>query len=228
MSGDAPLPEPRAGILPSSRGWQRRLALLAVLAGLALASLLAVEPMGAALEALLDLRALAREAGPGHPAVLAALLLYAALIAVPFVPGAELGLVLLALFGAAMAGPVWLATVAGLTLAFTLGRLVPERVLRRLPFHAGLDRARTAVQAAGRPDASPVVLPAFAARLVRWRCCGLVLLINTPGNTLIGGGGGIAAAAGASRLFGLGEFVLTAVIAVAPVPVAILIADRLT
>jgi hypothetical protein len=215
-------------ILRNRRGRITRLALIAGLGALALASVLAMEPLGDALEALFDLRDLAREAGPTHPAVLAAIVLYALLIAVPFVPGAELGLVLLALFGAAMAGPVWLATVAGLTLAFTLGRLVPERVLRRLPFHAGLDRARTAVQAAGRPDASPVVLPAFAARLVRWRCCGLVLLINTPGNTLIGGGGGIAAAAGASRLFGLGEFVLTAVIAVAPVPVAILIADRLT
>jgi len=217
-----------AGSMDKATGRMMRLALVAGLGALALASALAMEPLGVALEAFFDLRDLAREAGPMHPAVLAALVLYTLLIAVPFVPGAELGLVLLALFGATMAGPVWLATVAGLTLAFALGRLVPERVLQRLPFHAGLDRARVAVTAAADPTAPPPALAPCAARLLRWRCCGLILLINTPGNTLIGGGGGIAMAAGASRLFAARDFLASAVIAVAPVPVAIVIAERLT
>lgn len=63
--------------------------------------------------------------------VLTALLLaYALLIAVPFMPGVEIGISLLLLKGAAIAPFVYLATILGLLLAFAAGRLLPPRWLR--------------------------------------------------------------------------------------------------
>jgi hypothetical protein len=59
--------------------------------------------------------------------------------------------------------------------------------------------------------------------LLRHRYIALALLINTPGNVVLGGGGGIAFAAGASRLFSTGGFLVTIVLAVAPVPLAFLL-----
>ena len=93
--------------------------------------------------------------------------------------------------------------------------------------------ARGATHALGGAGYMPLVADteddhAVLARILRHRCCALGVLFNTPGNSLIGGGGGIAIATGASRLLGFPHFLATVVIAVAPVPAAILIADRLT
>jgi len=49
----------------------------------------------------------------------------------------------------------------------------------------------------------------------------LALLINLPGNSLIGGGGGILLVAGPSRLFSLPALVVTLILATAPVPLAV-------
>jgi hypothetical protein len=57
--------------------------------------------------------------------MLVALLIYAVLIAIPFVPGVEIGISVLAAGGADMAPLVWLATAGGLTLAYMVGRAVP-------------------------------------------------------------------------------------------------------
>lgn len=57
------------------------------------------------------------------------LLVYALMIAVPFVPGIELGLALMALQGGTVAPWVYLATVVGLTLAYGVGaKLPPDRI----------------------------------------------------------------------------------------------------
>jgi hypothetical protein len=56
--------------------------------------------------------------------------------------------------------------------------------------------------------------------LIRHRYVTLALLLNTPGNVILGGGGGIAFAAGACRVFSAPAFLLTILIAVAPVPIA--------
>ncbi len=49
------------------------------------------------------------------------------------------------------------------------------------------------------------------------------MALNIPGNTLIGGGGGISLAAGMSRLFRVWRFLLVLAIAVAPVPLIIVL-----
>jgi hypothetical protein len=60
--------------------------------------------------------------------------------------------------------------------------------------------------------------------LLRHRYLALMVLLNVPGNSLIGGGGGIAFAAGLSRLFPFPLFLATVMVAVAPVPVLFLLA----
>jgi hypothetical protein len=62
--------------------------------------------------------------------------------------------------------------------------------------------------------APPGVLPF----LLRHRFIALAVAINLPGNILIGGGGGIAMFAGMSGIFPFPMYLLTIVLAVAPVP----------
>lgn len=60
---------------------------------------------------------------------------------------------------------------------------------------------------------------------MRFRWLALALLINMPGNTVIGGGGGIAMAVGYSRTFTYPAFLTCAAVAVAPVPALVLLAE---
>ena len=63
--------------------------------------------------------------------------------------------------------------------------------------------------------------PGIAPLMLRHRYLAIAMLINLPGNMLIGGGGGIALVAGMTRLFPWPAFLLTIAIAVAPVPLLI-------
>jgi hypothetical protein len=197
----------------------RRLLLALALLSLALAGLSFIGAQGLTgwLDRLLGLHELAREMRLTHPAVLLALALYACLIAIPFVPGAELGLLLVALFGAPIAGPVYLATVAALILAFATGRALRHPRLQRWRGRVGLDAALEALQDRMASDQS-----GRWRRLHRHRFLCLIVLINTPGNTLLGGGGGISMAAGFGGAFRLREFLASVLIAVAPVPLAVI------
>ncbi len=163
--------------------------------------------------------------GPARAGLLVvALLIYAVLIAIPFVPGIEIGISLLMLRGAEVAPAVYIATVAGLMLAFCLGRFVPEAGFRQ----ACLDlRLMPVVRLLERimPLSPPERLAALAALLPRWlnavigvRYLILAVLINLPGNSIIGGGGGIGLMAGFSRLFSFWPTIATIALAVAPVP----------
>ena len=61
-----------------------------------------------------------------HNTILVASILYSALLAIPFVPGAEIGLALIAMLGPPIAVLVYLSTIAGLTISF-LARIFHER-----------------------------------------------------------------------------------------------------
>lgn len=125
---------------------------------------------------------------------------YAVLLAIPFVPAVEIGLMIMLVFGPLGALGAYLATIAGLNLAFVAGRTPGVRgALRGLA-----PRLPTAL----RPPVPPVL-----ARVLL-----LALLLNMPGNSLLGGGGGIAMAAGAGGRVGWPTFVCTVVIATAAVP----------
>lgn len=59
--------------------------------------------------------------------------------------------------------------------------------------------------------------------LLRHRYLAMIVVLNLPGNSLLGGGGGLALAAGMSGLFRLPWFVATLLVAVAPLPLFFLL-----
>lgn len=118
---------------------------------------------------------------------------YALLLAIPFVPGVELGWFIIGVFGKPGLIAAWLSTVAGLSLSYALAHTFKHHpMLRRL------SQAREGLLQA-EPD---TLLP--LRRALRYGVCFYVkhpylfvfLTLNIPGNWVIGGGGGIAAMTG--------------------------------
>jgi hypothetical protein len=165
-----------------------------------------------------------------EPAVVAAVVAYALLMALPFCPGIEIGLALLMLFGAHAAWIVYAATVFALLLSFVVGRYVPAaRVIAafdRIGMHRARDMLR-GLDALTADERLAHMQGPLAGRwtrlLTRYRYLAVALALNTPGNIVLGDGGGIALAAGFSRLFALPAFAATVLLAVAPVPLAVLL-----
>jgi hypothetical protein len=160
-----------------------------------------------------------------------ALLVYIVLLALPFCPGIEVGLALLALGGREMAPLVYLATVVALVLAFVVGRFFPPGALVESLARLRLRRAAEALRQIAPLEGErrlQLLLghgsPWRVRFLVRHRYLAVAIALNTPGNLVIGDGGGIALAAGFSRLFSLSWFALTVAVAVAPVPIVVLLA----
>jgi hypothetical protein len=154
--------------------------------------------------------------------------------AVPFVPGLEIGLGLIVVFGAKMALLVYASLVIALASSFLIGRFVPVERVATAFGNLGLDRARDlALQLApldskGRRDLLTAQIPQkIAPLLLRYRYPALVVLFNLPGNSVIGGGGGIAFTAGLSGLYSLPGFLVALVIAAVPVPLFILITKHI-
>ncbi len=157
--------------------------------------------------------------------ILILLLIYALMIAIPFVPGIELGLTLLVLEGGYVAPWVWLATVIGLSLAYSAGRIIPPGQIGRglqslrLIRAAGLVDALAPLDTQARIDLLNSRLPGWLAPLVlRYRYGVLAALINLPGNALIGGGGGIGLIAGLSRIYAPFRTLATFAIGTSPIP----------
>lgn len=151
------------------------------------------------------------DAGTSHPmALIAACLLYAVLLAVPFVPSVEIGLLIMVVFGKPGAIGAWLATLAGLNLAYGIGRFIISR------------REQGAIHLPGR-------LTLWAERLGRHLPAGwvpalvLAALLNLPVNTALGGGGGISMLYSATRTLGWPAFALTTSLATAAIPTLFLI-----
>lgn len=157
-----------------------------------------------------------------------ALVGYAVLIAMPFMPGVEVGIVLLLMQGATIAPFVYLATLAGLFIAFCVGQFVSLdwlhdvfRDLRMIRACRLLDR----IKSTPRKER----LASLAERIPKWlswvavdyRYITIALLINLPGSIAIGGGGGIMMLAGLSRLFQTARMLLTLAIATAPIPLVV-------
>ena len=158
-----------------------------------------------------------------------AIVLYILLIAIPFVPGVEIGLGLMMMFGTTMAIPVYVATVCGLCLGFAIGRVVPERVICNCFDFLGLTRiSRMLKEMMQKPVAERMeMLTARAPKsivpfLLRYRYVAIAAAFNIPGNSVIGGGGGLAFMSGASRLFAFPLYFIAVAIGVSPVPALVL------
>lgn len=202
-----------------------------VLRGVALLGLVIVATWGAHLvRDALDLQIMPANEQQVHRAIMMGAVAYVVLLAMPFVPGAEIGLAMLAAFGAAIAPLVYGATVLALCLSYTLGRLLPLTALAQLLAVLRLRRAADLVLRAeplsqeGRLamllDGAP---PRMIALALRHRYVALALALNIPGNALIGGGGGIALLAGLSGLFAPLPTLLAFAVAVSPIPLAMII-----
>jgi len=163
-----------------------------------------------------------------HHTILITATLYSVLLAIPFVPSAEIGLALIAMLGPSIALLVYLCTVAGLTISFIVGRFIPPAMLIGIVERLGLIRT-TAVLKSIEPLNGQQRLellienaPArFLPFLARHRYLALAVALNLPGNFIVGGGGGITLFAGVSRLFSTPAFLLTVALAVSPVPLAV-------
>jgi hypothetical protein len=68
------------------------------------------------------------------------LLVYAMLIALPFVPGIEIGLALIAMQGTSIGPYVYLFTVIGLSAAYLIGQFIPYKSLHKVLSDFGLKR----------------------------------------------------------------------------------------
>lgn len=160
--------------------------------------------------------------------LVAFLVAYALLISVPFVPGVEIGLSLMVMEGAWIAPFIYISTVAGLSLAYGIGEWVPYARLHRVFEDLRLKKACHLLEAA-QPLSRAQRLEVLGARAPAWlrpmatryRYVLLGILVNVPGNAVLGGGGGILFTAGLSRLFLPMQTLLTILIAVAPVPLAV-------
>lgn len=160
-----------------------------------------------------------------HRWIMGSFVVFVLAAAVPFVPGAEVGLALMLALGERIVPLVYLGMVLALTLAYLVGRWIPARVTAAGFGRLGLARARDLVLrlAPLGVEARLATLIAHAPRgavpfLLRHRYLSLAIALNLPGNTLLGGGGGIALAAGMSGIYALGPCLATIALAVLPVP----------
>ncbi|MBF9058126.1 hypothetical protein HKCCSP123_02915 [Rhodobacterales bacterium HKCCSP123] len=165
-----------------------------------------------------------------HRGIMFGMLAYIVLLAIPFVPGAEIGIALLTAFGASIAPLVYAATVVSMMLAYAVGRLLPAGTLVRLLSVLRMRRAAALVSraAALAPDDRLALFlegapPRTVGLALRHRYVALAVIVNVPGNSVIGGGGGIMMLAGLSGIFSPVQTVLAVAIAVSPVPLAILL-----
>lgn len=165
-----------------------------------------------------------------HKSIMVAAVVYSVLLAIPYVPGVEIGLAIIAILGPKIVLLVYLCTLFGLSAGFAFGRLVSQQGL--IAFLDELNLHRTCVVLR---DIEPMQMQErlaylvrnapsrFAPALLRHRHLTLAVALNLPGNFLIGGGGGIALIAGVSRLYSVSGFIATIALATAPVPLAILV-----
>ena len=161
----------------------------------------------------------------GREALFAGGMLYILLLSLPFVPGVELGLLLMCIFGKEGIVLIYLFTVSGLNLAFLMGRCLPKNRIAIWLGKLGFSRFSA--------DSSDVIKEmldhsTFGEKLrkqrigsivLRYRYLILAVLFNLPGNYLLGGGGGISLICGASRSVSWKWFLFTAVFATSPVPI---------
>lgn len=164
-----------------------------------------------------------------RPEVFVSALLYAFLLALPFVPGAEIGIAMMMMAGSKIAAIVYLSTVLGLSISFLIGRFLPLQILTNCLKWLGFTRMQRMLDLVEpltpRQRLEFLISKApnrFVPFLLRNRHLALAIALNIPGNSLIGGGGGIVLLAGISRLYSVPAFFVTILVAVAPIPLIVL------
>lgn len=190
-----------------------------------LAILVALNFGGAWLAHQIDAQFLPQSEPAFRAIVLAASLAYVVLMAAPFVPGMEIGLAIMVVLGSQGAVLVYLCTLAALSLSYAIGWHIPHRHIVRLLSWLHLHRAAALVREIEPLDLEDRLALLYreapsriAPFLLRHRYVAIAIVLNMPGNTLIGGGGGIALVIGMSRIIPFHSFLAVLALAVAPIP----------
>jgi len=157
--------------------------------------------------------------------VLSSFVVYILLMAIPFMPGIEIGLTLMLLLGAKGALLVYICTLTALSLSFTVGRFTPFLLVNRFLDWLHLQRAGALVRQLEPLDQlerlqllNDKAPSRFAPFLLKHRYLAIAAALNLPGNALIGGGGGIALVVGMSKIVPFPRFIMLLAVVVAPVP----------
>jgi hypothetical protein len=193
-----------------------------------LAFILLLNVAGTWLGHLINFQLFPRHDSMLHTVLLIAVVIYILLMATPFMPGLEVGMAVMLLFGSKSALLVYFCTIVALSISYTIGRYFPLRIVHRLLKWLCLEKASELVieleplaQQERLEYLSGKAPSRIAPFLLKHRFVTIALLLNLPGNALIGGGGGIGLVVGMSRLVPFHTYVLVMAIAVSPVPLCI-------
>ncbi len=155
--------------------------------------------------------------------------IYILWMALPFVPGIELGLALMIMLGPHGVVLVYLCTLASLSLSFAIGRLISLKAFARFLGWLHLHKARDLMlklEPLDPQEKFDVLLKSAPSKIVpfllKHRYLVIALMLNLPGNALIGGGGGIGLIAGMSRLYSFPRYLLLVSVAITPLPLLFL------
>lgn len=155
---------------------------------------------------------------------------YIVLMTMPFVPGIEIGFVLMMTLGDGGILLVYLATQLSLSISFWLGHLLPTDKLAGAIKLVGMNKAAsllTRAQNVGCDQRGQWLGRHFDSRIGRWlvnhQSTSLAIAINLPGNAIVGGAGGIGMLVGSSGLLCYRRYALVMAIATAPLPLAMTI-----
>ena len=158
-----------------------------------------------------------------------AIVVYVLWMALPFVPGIELGLALMVLLGARGVVLVYFCTLLSLSLSFTIGRLIPLNSFARFLGWLHLYKAQDLVlqlEPLNSEEKLDFLLKSAPSKaipfLLRHRYLMIAIALNLPGNALIGGGGGIGLISGMSRLYPFPKYILLVSLAITPLPILFL------
>ncbi|HSS63846.1 MAG TPA: hypothetical protein VLS27_05385 [Gammaproteobacteria bacterium] len=166
--------------------------------------------------------------------VLISIIAYIGLMATPFLPGVEIGLALMTVLGPKGILITYACTLVALSISFGIGRLIPGNLL--IAFLRWLHLTRAAALLRDFDETAPEKRLQFLTRkfpartlpaLLKRRYLILAVLLNLPGNALIGGGGGIAMIAGISRIYSFPMYLLLISVAILPGPIIVLLSKTL-
>jgi len=165
-----------------------------------------------------------------HLIILGSIALYLLLMALPFMPGIEIGLTLMLFLGSKGIILVYLCTLIALSVSFLIGRKFPPKIFARFLDWLCLQKGRDLVleMVTLSPQERVALLqkkaPAkMAPHLLAHRYLAIGLLLNLPGNAVLGGGGGIGLIAGMSGIISYPRYLLLIAVAISPVPITILL-----
>lgn len=150
-------------------------------------------------------------------------------MALPFVPGIELGLALMIMLGPQGVVMVYVCTLLSLSLSFAIGRVIPLEAFARFLGWLHLSKARDLMlkwEPLNPQQRFDVLLQSAPSKilpfLLQHRYFLIALILNLPGNAIIGGGGGIGLIAGMSKLYTFPRYLLLVCVAITPLPLLFL------